>query len=223
MSPTLRRMGWCSSNRLNGATRTTIARRMKLMYMYQAHNEGNEDSNDATTMRSESPLLPARITALKPAMSWEVVPRGWWIVELALDMRDVFPELEYLPWRCNRVHADDCDYRELCTPQHPFLRHTQQLVNVELVPRGSEVKCYFFQLGTQYSLVRILVGIYGENKWEFVGKQRISQSEWRGPGKMYCVIESRRHLEVSNWSTNRNNRFVPACFLAPSRFHSPRT
>ena len=105
---------------------------------YQAHNEGNESSNDATTTRSESPSPPARITALKSAMSWEVVPRGWWIVELALDMRDVFPELEYLPWRCNRVHADDRDYRELRTPQRPFLCHTQQLVKVEvLVPRGS--------------------------------------------------------------------------------------
>jgi len=106
--------------------------------VYQVYDKRNESPNNGITMRSEDPppsALPTdRRTILKLAVSWEVVLPGQYIVKLALDTGDVLPELNHLLWRRTLLHTDNRDYRQLRTPRRSFLRHIQQLMNVELVP-----------------------------------------------------------------------------------------
>jgi len=98
---------------------------------------------------------------------WEGIPCRWRVVKLVLDSQDVFPELEYLLCRCKRFRTDDRDRWELHTPQRPFLRHTQQLVDVELI-RALDVENNLLKLGTQHDFGGGFVGVQGENEREVV-------------------------------------------------------
>ena len=70
----------------------------------------------------------------------------------------MFPELEHLFRRCEGLRANDRNRQEPRTPQIPFLRHAQQLIEVQLI-RVLDVEDNLFQLGTQDSSGGIHVGI----------------------------------------------------------------
>ena len=72
---------------------------MHTITKYQARSERNESSPPArTTNPWRSPLVrPSALrVALKRVMCWEGVPCRRYIVELALEARDIFPEFKYI-------------------------------------------------------------------------------------------------------------------------------